>query len=72
MNKKLRFAISASIACTGLFLSLTPASAKPEFAKKEKTGCVTCHVSVKSKELNATGKCYGEKKSLTECKTETK
>ena len=49
---------------------MAPASAKPEFAKKEKTGCATCHVSMKSKELNLTGKCYGEKKSLTECKKE--
>ena len=44
--------------------------AKPEYAKKEKTGCVTCHVTIKSKELNPTGKCYGEKKSMTECKKE--
>lgn len=70
MNKRLRFAISAAVACTGIMLTMAPASAKPEYSKKEKTGCVTCHVSIKSKELNTTGKCYGEKKSLTECKKE--
>lgn len=70
MNKKLRFAISAAIAGTGLLLTLAPLSAKPEYAKKEKTGCTTCHVSIKSKDLNPTGKCYADKKSLTECKKE--
>jgi hypothetical protein len=38
--------------------------AKPEYAKKEKTGCTTCHVSNKSKELNDTGKTYKETKTL--------
>ena len=40
------------------------AHAKPEYSKKEKTGCTTCHVSAKSKELNATGKTYKETKTL--------
>ncbi len=70
MNRRLNFAISAAVALTGMMLTMTPAVAKPEFSKKEKTGCATCHVTVKSKELNATGKCYGDKKSLTECKKE--
>ena len=70
MNQRLSLAIPAAVACTGIMLTMTPAAAKPEFAKKEKTGCVTCHVTVKSKELNPTGKCYGEKKSMTECKQE--
>jgi hypothetical protein len=65
--KRLRIAISTLIALAGLVLSLTPASAKPEYSKKEKKGCTACHVTMKSKELNDTGKCYGEKKSLTEC-----
>ncbi len=70
MNKILRMAISAVVACTGITLSMAPASAKLKLAKKEKTGCTTCHVSMKSKELNPTRKCYSEKKSLTECKKE--
>ena len=70
MNKRFRFAISAAVAFTGIMLTMVPASAKPEFSKKEKTGCTTCHVSIKNKELNPTGKCYADKKSLTECKKE--
>jgi hypothetical protein len=75
VNKRLRYAISAAAAftgvvLTGVVLTTTPVQAKPEYAKKEKTGCTTCHVSIKSKELNPTGKCYGEKKSMTECKKE--
>lgn len=66
--KSFRFAISIVIGAAGLSLLMTPVSAKPEFTKKEKTGCITCHTAVKSKELNDTGKCYSEKKSLAECK----
>jgi hypothetical protein len=40
------------------------AEAKPEYSKKEKATCVTCHVSAKSKELNDTGKYYKEHKAL--------
>lgn len=70
MNKRLNFAISAAVALTGIMLTMTPAVAKPEYAKKEKTGCTTCHVTIKSAELNATGKCYSDKKSLDTCKKE--
>jgi hypothetical protein len=41
--------------------------AKPEYTKKEKKGCTTCHVAQGKKELNDVGKCYGEKKSLVTC-----
>jgi hypothetical protein len=71
MNKRFKFTVSAAVvAGLGIILTMTPAAAKPEYSKKEKTGCATCHVTVKSKELNTTGKCYSEKKSLTECKKE--
>jgi hypothetical protein len=60
--------VSVAVALGGLALTMTPVSAKPEYTKKEKTGCTTCHVTMKSKDLNDTGKCYGDKKSLTECK----
>ena len=68
MNQRLKFAISAGVACTGIMLTMTPAAAKPDYAKKEKTGCTTCHVTLKSPELNATGKCYAGRKPLTDCK----
>ena len=38
--------------------------AKPEYTKKEKNPCVTCHVTANSKELNDAGKCYGKNKTL--------
>ena len=41
---------------------------KPEYTKKEKTPCITCHTKNGSKELNDVGKCYEKKKSLEECK----
>ncbi len=41
---------------------------KPEDSKKEKTGCITCHVKMGSKELNDTGKCYAQKRTLKDCK----
>lgn len=66
--KSFRLAVSLVIALGGFGLLLTPVSAKPEYSKKEKTGCLTCHTAIKSKDLNETGKCYGDKKSLTECK----
>ena len=65
--KSLKIAVSAAVALAGLALNLTPAAAKVEYTKKEKKPCTTCHTSMKSKDLNDTGKCYGEKKSLTEC-----
>ena len=66
--KKLKFVVSVAVALGGLALTMTPVSAKPEYTKKEKTGCTTCHVAMKSKDLNDTGKCYHDKKSMTECK----
>ena len=47
--------------------SLTLVQAKPEYSKAEKKPCTTCHVKMGAKELNDTGKCYQEKKSLKEC-----
>ena len=55
------------IPIAGLLLNITLALAKPDYTKKEKRGCTTCHVSMKSKELNQTGKCYAEKKKLEGC-----
>ena len=53
----------------GLMLSALSftAMAKPEYTKKEKKPCTTCHVKSGVKDLNAVGKCYEEKKSLTVC-----
>ena len=45
---------------------------KPEYSKKEKASCTTCHVKPGSKELNDVGKCYEKKKSLDRCKAPEK
>jgi hypothetical protein len=53
----------------GLAFNSAQVYGKPEYTKKEKKGCVTCHVSAKSKDLNATGECYKKSKSLEGCPT---
>ena len=61
------FILPVFLTAAGLMLTVTPSAAKPEFSKKEKKGCATCHVTAKSKDLNDTGKCYKDKKSLDCC-----
>lgn len=62
--KTLKFVAPAMVLVAGLIMSSTTTQAKPEYSKKEKTGCVTCHVKAGSKDLNETGKFYKEKKTL--------
>ncbi|MBI1895588.1 MAG: hypothetical protein HYZ57_19645 [Acidobacteria bacterium] len=62
--KALRYIIPGTVVVFGLLFSAASGLAKPEFTKKEKKGCVTCHVKTGSKELNDTGKHYKEKKTL--------
>lgn len=65
--KKIPAIASALVLAVGL-LSLAPVSfGKPEYTKKEKKGCASCHVTAKSKDLNDVGKCYGEKKDMKAC-----
>jgi hypothetical protein len=56
------FAVGTMLVCT------TATFGKPEYTKKEKTGCVTCHTKANSKELNEVGKCYEKSKALDTCK----
>ncbi len=63
------------ISLAGLMLAAFAASVmqgKPEYTKKEKTACTTCHIKLGSKELNDVGKCYEKKKSLEACKAPEK
>ena len=64
---KLKLAVPLAILAGGIFLNSSISQAKPEYTKKEKKPCTTCHVSAKSKELNDTGKCYEKSKSLAGC-----
>jgi hypothetical protein len=59
-----RFVVPCLVAFGLLMVGRFDVHAKPEYSKKEKTGCTTCHVSIKSKELNDTGKGYKETKIL--------
>lgn len=62
--RRMRLTFAMLTAFGLLCLSAVPMQAKPEFAKKEKKGCTTCHVSAKTKDLNETGKYYKEHKEL--------
>lgn len=63
------FKLTAAAAVPVLFFTLTIAlSAKPEFSKKEKKGCVACHTANGSKQLNDAGKFYKENGKLPAAK----
>jgi hypothetical protein len=66
--KIFKYATPGIIVAAGLFLNTATSLAKPEYSKKEKKPCVTCHVKAGSKDLNATGKYYSEHKALPEKK----
>lgn len=61
--------IPVAMALCGLLLNVTSSYGKPEYTKQTKKPCTACHVSAKSKDLNATGKCWAEKKSFDGCAT---
>lgn len=65
--KTMKFLLPAAVLLAGLGLNLTPVEAKPEYTKKEKKSCNTCHVKPAVKDLNKTGECYKEKKTLEGC-----
>jgi hypothetical protein len=50
--------IAAGLLVGGLWFAVQPSFGTMDYAKKEKKGCVYCHVGVKDKELNDTGKYY--------------
>ena len=62
--KTIRFLLPAFVVVGGLILSTSVSFGKPEYTKKEKKPCTTCHVTAKSKELNDVGKYYEKNKTL--------
>ena len=62
--RALRFILPAVILIVAMLVSTSTSFGKPEYTKKEKKGCVVCHVTATSKELNDAGKYYKEKKTL--------
>ena len=72
---KIRDLLAPALAIMGLIAASTVSFATPEYSKKEKTACSTCHVQKVPKKtdeasqaLNDKGKCYEKSKSLAECK----
>lgn len=72
MLKSLKLAVPALVVGLGAMLCTNVSYGKAEYTKKEKKGCVTCHVTASSKELNDVGKCYGKTKTLEGCAAEKK
>lgn len=70
--RALRLALPLVVLMTGLFVTTTTSFAKPEYSKKEKKGCVTCHVAAGKKDLNDVGKCYAKKHVLEGCEAAKK
>jgi hypothetical protein len=59
MLKIWKSAVPAAVLMAGLWTSVVPSQAKPEYAKKEGKGCTYCHVAAGKKDLNDAGKYYG-------------
>ena len=68
----LKLAIPFSILLGGVMICTSVSFGKLEYTQKEKKGCTVCHVAAKSKDLNAVGQCYKQKKTLTGCETPKK
>jgi hypothetical protein len=70
--KLMRILLPVAIVTFGFVVTTSNVTATPEFSKKEKTACKTCHVNAKvtkeSKDLNKVGDCYKGSKDLKKCK----
>jgi len=62
--RTVRLFIGAGLMLAAFLATSAVSFATPEFTKKEKKPCTTCHVTAKSKDLNNVGKYYKEKKTL--------
>jgi hypothetical protein len=64
-----KLALPALVVVGGLCLCQSRSFATPAYAKKEHTGCKTCHITPGKKELNHVGECYKshEHKDLASC-----
>jgi hypothetical protein len=73
MMMTLKLAIPAALIMGGFLVCTTASYGTQEFSKKEGgKACTTCHGKIEGKEamaknLNPTGLCYKEKKSLATC-----
>jgi cytochrome c553 len=69
MERTLRFVLLLVASFVLAVAAASVVNGKPEYTKKEKTPCTTCHVKAGSKDLNDVGKCYAEKHTLDGCRT---
>ncbi len=74
--RHLKLAAPAAILLGGFLICTSSVYGTPEYAKKEKKACTTCHTKMTSdkaemaKSLNDTGKCYAANDhSLAKCAT---
>ena len=68
MSKRfLKIALPSAIILGGLMVTSPSSFGKPEYTKKEKKGCTTCHVTSGKKDLNNVGNCYAKNHSLDGC-----
>jgi hypothetical protein len=68
MRKLIQLSLTLSVLAGGLAINTQSSFGKPEYTKKEKKNCAYCHVAQGKKDLNDTGKCYGDAKhSLDGC-----
>ena len=72
MKRTLSFAKAALLALCLAAFGASVTHTRTEYTRKEKTACITCHTRAGTKELNAVGKCYGEKQSLKDCQPKEK
>ncbi len=71
--KLLKYTVPGIVLAGGLLINTTTSFGKPEYTKKESGAkCTVCHVAMGKKDLNDTGKCYADKKSLKACASEKK
>ena len=71
--KLMRILLPIAVVTFGFVITTSNVTGTVEFAKKEKTACKSCHVTVKvvtkeTKALNKVGDCYKNSKDLKSCK----
>lgn len=62
--RSMKFIVPAIFVFAGILVNSTASYGTVAMGKKEKKSCLTCHTKNGSKELNAAGKYYQEKKTL--------
>lgn len=67
MMSLLRPILPVAVLAAGALLPFRAAYGNIKYNKLEKRPCITCHTDVKGKTLNAVGKCYKDKLTMSGC-----